>query len=114
MSSELGTQTTVAVLVSLLMQWAKQSTMVPWISTKTEILNRWVAAIVSLASGFGIYFAWDHSGTLIISGLTAAHLFHALVRALQQWVFQKVAYRVVIAPPLPGAVQHAEEMRNVP
>lgn len=53
-----------------------------------------------------LFATWDH-GTLSISGLTGANLEHALTRIVQQWTFQQAAYRSVIAPPLPGAIQES-------
>ncbi len=107
MGSELGTQATVAALVSFGLQWLKTSKYFPWITTETEKLNRWLAIVIAFLSGFGIYATWDH-GTVSITGLTAANAYHALVRCIQQWTFQQAAYRTIVAPPLPGAVQDEE------
>lgn len=105
MGSELGTQATVAVLVSFAIQRLKASKYFPWLTGETEKLNRLVALVVAFLSGFGIFVVWDHHGTLTISGLTGANLFHAVMHGIQQWTFQQTAYRTVIAPPLPGALQ---------
>jgi hypothetical protein len=105
MDSELGTQASLAVLVSFAMQRLKASKYFPWLSGETERLNRVVALVIAFLSGFGIFVVWDHHGTLTISGLTAANLFHAATHGIEQWAFQQTAYRTVIAPPLPGALQ---------
>lgn len=104
MPSELGTQATIAVLVSFGLQWLKKTPLFPWITVETQTLNRWVSMVVAAGSGFGILATWDH-GTLSITGLTAANAWHALSHVIEQWTFQHAAYRTLIAPPLPGAVQ---------
>jgi hypothetical protein len=105
MGNELGTQATVAVLVSFAIQRLKASKYFPWLSGETEKLNRFVSIAIAALSGFGIFIVWDHQGILTISGLTAANLFHAATHGIQQWAFQQTAYRTVIAPPMPGALQ---------
>jgi hypothetical protein len=113
MGSELGSQATVAVLVSFAIQWIKKSSAFPWLTIETHKLNTLVSVIVAFASGFGIFATWDH-GTLAISGLTGVNLAHALTRIVQQWTFQHVAYRTVIAPPLPGAIQQPDLKETSP
>lgn len=106
MGNEFASQASLAVVVSFAMQWLKKSPWFPWISVKTENLNRGISMAIAFLSGFGIFFTWDHAASaLTISGLTAAHLYHAAARGVEQWIFQQTAYRTVVAPPLPGAVQ---------
>jgi hypothetical protein len=110
MGNQLATQASVAVLVSYALQWIKQSKWFPFITTETQTLNRWISAVVAFASGLGIFFTWNHTaGTLTIAGLTAANLLHAGTGMIQQWLFQHAAYRTLVAPPLPGAVQAQEK-----
>jgi hypothetical protein len=103
-SSTLSSQATVAVVVSFAIQWLKKSPWFPWLTVETQKLNRWVAVVVAAATGFGIYATWTN-GALTITGLTPANLWHAATHVVEQWTFQHAAYRTLIAPPLPGAVQ---------
>lgn len=114
-SSQLSTQATIAVAASFALQWLKKSPWFPWLTVETQALNRWVAMVIAAATGFGIYVTWS-SGTLNITGLTVANLWHAATRCVEQWTFQHAAYRTLIAPPLPGAVQAAQKDQkpNVP
>ena len=110
MSSELGAQATIAIIVSFGLQWVKKSQYFPWITTKTENVNRWVSILVAFFTGVGIYAQWNN-GTLIITGITATNIYHAVVRAVEQWTFQQTVYRTVIAPPQSGVVQSMIERR---
>jgi hypothetical protein len=113
MPTELGSQATLAVLVSFALQWLKNSKYFPWITVETQQLNRLLSVLIAFVSGFGIYATWGQ-GTLSISGLTAANLFHAGTHAVQQLAFQHAAYRVLIAPPMPGAMQPAPPKETSP
>ena len=110
MSSELGAQASIAIIVSFGLQWVKKSEYFPWITTKTEKVNQWVSIGIAFFTGVGIFATWDH-GTLTITGLTASNVLHAATRGIQQWVFQTTAYRTLIAPPQPGVVQAMLERR---
>lgn len=112
MSSELGAQATIAIIVSFGLQWVKKSQYFPWITTKTENVNKWVSIAIAFFTGVGIFATWDH-GTLTITGLTASNALHAITRGIQQWVFQTTAYRTLIAPPPTGLVQAMLEERRI-
>jgi CTP-dependent riboflavin kinase len=56
---------------------------------------------------------FDHTtGVLTITGLTISGIGHGLARFVQQWVFQQAAYKNLIAPPLPGAMQAAAAKKD--
>lgn len=106
MGNEFGSQVTLALAVSFVLQWLKKQTWFPWLSFETEKVNRLVSVFISIVAGFGVYFVFDHAtGVLTISGLTLANLMHALSHAGEQFMLQHAAYRTVIAPPLPGITQ---------
>ena len=111
MSSELGAQASIAILVSFIMQWVKKSRFFPWLTVETEKLNYWMSVIIAFLTGIGIFVTWNQ-GTLIISGLTSSNIYHALVRGLEQWAFQTTAYRALIAPPPAGYLQAMLERRQ--
>ena len=104
MSSELGAQATIAILVSFGLQWLKKSRFFPWLTIETQAVNRWVSIVIAFGAGIGIYATWNQ-GTLTVTGLTPDNIYHALVRGVEQWAFQTTAYRSLIAPPQPGVVQ---------
>jgi hypothetical protein len=113
MTNEAVVQIGVAYASSLVMQWLKGKKWFPFLNYDTGRLNSIVAAIVAALSGAGIFFTFDrHLGILTVTGLTPANLTALLGRALAQYLLQHFAYRAVIAPPLPGAIQ--EKSRNAP
>jgi hypothetical protein len=46
---------------------------------------------------------------LTITGLTTANLMHVAVRFFQQYAYQQASYKLVVAPPMPGALQAGAE-----
>lgn len=80
-----------AVLVSEFIELLKTSPRFAWLTAQTDRANRVVGAIFAFLTGLGIHFHYEH-GTLIVSGLAAAALGHALV----QWAQQQVYYRLVV------------------
>jgi hypothetical protein len=109
----LNEQIPLAVISTYVLQWLKQSKLFPWLTVETQTLNRWAGIAIAFLSSVGVLVTFDHAaGVLTISGLTAANLLHVAARITQQWVMQQVAYRTVVAPPLPGALQAGAQERN--
>ncbi len=102
----LGNQFALALISTYALQWLKQSKLFPWLTVETQTLNRLVGAAIAFLSSVGILVSFDHvAGVLTVSGLTVANLLHAGARFLQQWAFQQAAYKGLVAPPMPGAMQ---------
>ena len=106
----LGNQFALALISTYALQWLKQSKLFPWLTVETQTLNRLVGAAIAFLSSVGILVSFDHvAGVLTVSGLTVANLLHAGARFLQQWAFQQAAYKGLVAPPMPGAMQAGAE-----
>ena len=106
----LGNQFALALISTYALQWLKQSKLFPWMTVETQTLNRLVGAAIAFLSSVGILVSFDHvAGVLTVSGLTVANLLHAGARFLQQWAFQQAAYKGLVAPPMPGAMQAGAE-----
>lgn len=72
-----------------------------WIGTDTAGVNRLVGGVVAFLTGLGLSWHYDHvTGTLVINGLLAASVTHAVT----QWVQQQLYYRLVIARGAPTPV----------
>lgn len=80
-----------AVLVSEFIELLKTSPRFKWLNEQTDRANRVLGAVAAFLTGLGIHVQFEH-GTLIISGLAAAALGHALV----QWAQQQLYYRLVV------------------
>ena len=106
----LGDQFALALISTYALQWLKQSKFFPWLTVETQTLNRLVGAAIAFLSSVVILVSFDHvAGVLTVSGLTVANLLHAGARFLQQWAFQQAAYKGLVAPPMPGAMQAGAE-----
>jgi hypothetical protein len=102
----LSDQIPLALLSTYALQFVKNSRWFPWLTVESQKLNRIAGVVIAFATSLGILMNFDHAaGILTISGLTGANLLHAGARFIQQYAFQQVAYKTVVAPPLPGALQ---------
>jgi hypothetical protein len=103
---QLASQFTLAAMVSFALQWLKAQPWFPWVTVETQKINRATSIALAALSGVGIFVTWNHdAGTLMISGLKAANLWHVGVKVVQQFAMQHVLYKAVIAPPIPGVMQ---------
>jgi len=104
--SALTGQLVLAAVSSWAIQKIKSSKWFPWITMESQKLNRWVGGLVAFAASAGIVVSFDTTGgVLTISGLTLVALRHFAWRFGSQWVLQQVSYRLLVAPPMPGALQ---------
>jgi hypothetical protein len=103
-------QFTIAILVPIVFQWIKIRKWFPWITVETQKLNRVVGVAVAFAASIGVVVGFDRTaGVLTVTGLTLAGLSHGVWRFVQQWAFQQASYKLIIAPPMPGAMQAGAE-----
>lgn len=90
-----------ALISALLLQYLKNAQWVPWLSIQKAsqranfCASLFMAFIVSL--GIGVKFD-GASGSLLITGLTAATLMHSLYHMGVQWVAQHVSYKAFVVP----------------
>lgn len=110
LDTALTEQATIAVITTYVFQWIKKSSWFPWLTMNSQKLNRILGVVVAFAASIGVVATFDHTaGVLTVTGLTMAGLGHGVARFIQQWVMQQTAYKVVIAPPMPGALQQGAE-----
>lgn len=110
LDTALTEQVTLAVITTYLFQWFKKSKWFPWLTVETQKVNRIAGFVIAFGASIGVVATFDHTaGVLTITGLTLQGLGHGMARFIQQWVFQQVAYKNLIAPPMPGALQAGAE-----
>jgi hypothetical protein len=110
LDTALTEQITLAVIATYALQIIKKSKWFPWLTVESQKLNYIVGVVVAFGASVGVVATFDHTaGVLTITGLTWAGLGHGAARFIQQWVFQQVAYKNLIAPPMPGAMQAGAE-----
>ena len=106
----LNDQIPLALLSTWAFQFLKRSKWFPWLSVESQKVNYAVGALIAFLSTVGILCNFDHAaGVLTISGLTTANLMHVAVRFFQQYAYQQASYKLVVAPPMPGALQAGAE-----
>lgn len=97
MESEILSQVVVAGLSSYVMERAKKSPYLPFLTMETKRLNGVIAAIVSAVATIGIHFTYDSSaGTLMITGVGLTSLRHGLWDWAKQYLFQQFVYDTAI------------------
>lgn len=103
-------QATIAVYTTLVFQLLKKSSWFPWLTLESQKLNRIIGIAAAFFAAIGVSATFDRTaGALTVTGLTVIGLFHGTVRFAQQWMMQQVAYKLVVAPPMPGALQAGAE-----
>lgn len=109
-ATALTDQATIALYTTLIFQFLKKSKWFPWLTLESQNLNRIVGVVLAFAAAIGVSATFDQTaGQLTITGLTLVGLFHGTVRFLQQWAFQQGAYKLIVAPPMPGQLQAGAE-----
>ena len=104
--NELQSQITLALIVPYILQWLKSRSWFPILTMAGGKMNAIVAAAVAIAGGVGIAFTFnDQTGILTVSGLTWTSIWPGLQHAVMQFMMQHAAYRTLIAPATPGALQ---------
>src|SRR4051812_17523007 len=84
-----STKLTTSAVIVYVLEVAKRSNLLPWITAHTKYMNRFASVVAACASAVGIHFTFDHiSGTLMITGLSLATVLSALWAVLQQYCLQ--------------------------
>lgn len=90
---DISTQVGVAALVSLGIQWAKQSSWFPWLTTETDKLNRGAAVALSGLASIGIHVSHPAAGSWLVEGVTIATIAPALWHWFIQFLYTHGIYK---------------------
>jgi hypothetical protein len=89
-------QVTVSAVVVMLVQWAKNSTWVPFLQKHTDALNRLVAWGAAALTALGLHLVYDSTAhTLTISGLALASILHGGWDWIKSIAVQELIYKGV-------------------
>lgn len=92
-------QITGSALVVLLIQKLKSAKWVPFISQKSDGLNRLLAALGAMLSSIGVHATFDHSsGVLTITGLTLMGILTGIWHWGNSLALQELMYRGTVRP----------------
>ena len=90
-------QMIIAAVVSFAIEHLKQSRWFPFLSLSSARANAFAGVVVAVASSLGIHFEFNHAaGTLVITGLSLATIWHFGQDILTQWIFQQLVYKGAI------------------
>lgn len=91
-------QLALSILVVMLVEKAKGSASVPWISNETKRLNRVLGAVLAAVTGLGVSYTWSSAtGDLAIHGLTVTNLAAHLWDASRAWLVQQGCWEIYSA-----------------
>ena len=95
----LSWQLTLAAVSTYLVQYLKRSTWFPVYASSSVMAQRVVSAFVAACAAVGIHMQFDSTaGTLAVTGLTVATIWHLGGQVMQQYVFQHVMYVGAVKP----------------
>lgn len=97
--NQLSAQVVVSAVVVYLLQLAKKSQLVPWMTAETGTINRVVAVLAALCSSLGIHFSFNAAaGTLLIAGLSIANVGGFAWHWLTAFVSQQLIFQTAVQP----------------
>jgi hypothetical protein len=83
-----------ALLMSLVMQAIKNSSLVPWMTRQTGPINLVVSLVAAAMSAGVIHYNWDGTSGVATFALST----HLLWSFVLQWATQHAAYKTVVVP----------------
>ncbi len=99
MQDWLSTVTASAAVVSIL-QWAKSSKLVPFITQHSAGWNRALGWFAAFCTGTGIHFTFNHdAGVLQITGLSVGVIIHTATITSKQYFAQWLIYKGIVKEP---------------
>ncbi len=103
LSTELGSQAGVSVILVYLLQWLKGSPWFPWLSARTDTINRVLAIAVAFFTSVGFQVSmtgtWTSGGTLVIQIPAATAVLSVILHTASQSGFQELFYKLAVKPP---------------
>ena len=112
-STELGNQAGVSVILVCLLQWLKGSPWFPWLSARTDTINRVLAIAVAFLTSVGFQISmtgtWTSGGTLVIQIPAATAVLSVILHTASQSGFQELFYKLAVKPPTPPLLELSKD-----
>lgn len=109
MSNEFLSTITASSMVVAVIQWLKNTKMIPFINQHSAKLNRTLSWAAAFISGAGLHYHYEAStGTLVLTGLTAAAFGHAIWDTAQSYALQWLIYKGIVKGPAADVAAVAE------
>lgn len=104
---EFGYQAGIAVAAVHLINWLKDTKMIPFVNQHSQTINRIIAFMAAVIGGLGVHTAWQgdltSGGELRIAYPPLDVMVASFAHIAAQWGFQKVYFRLQ-APPIDTSV----------
>lgn len=114
-SNEILSTFTASAMVVSVIQWLKNTKLVPFINQHSAGMNRTLSWLAAFFSGLGIHYHYDATaGALTITGLTAGVILHTGWDATQQYFAQWLIYRGIVKGPAADVAAVAEGVPVTP
>lgn len=98
--TELPALITTSAMCVAVIQWLKNTKLVPFMDQHTAAINRTVAWMAAMISAAGIHYTWDAAtATLTITGLHASTIIHAAADVTKNYAFQWLIYKGIVKGP---------------
>lgn len=95
---------TASTLAVSVIQWVKNTKLVPFINQNSAGLNRLIAWVTAFCMGTGIHYTFNgDAGVLTITGLSAGVIFHTVTITCKQYVAQWLVYKGLVKGPAADA-----------
>lgn len=96
-TTELTSVVTAGAISVSVIQWLKNTKLIPFINHNSAALNRAVAWLMAFISAIGLHYTWDSgTGTLTLTGLTATAIGTTLWATIKSYAFQVLIYRGIV------------------
>ena len=113
LTTELPALITTGGMAVAIIEWMKNSKVVPFMNAHTATMNRVVGWIAAFCGATGLHYKFDHTaGILTITGISAAVIGHTIYDTVQNYAFQWLVYKGVVKPAT-AAVSVAQTLANV-
>ncbi len=91
---------TASTLAVSIIQWAKESKLVPFVNAHSAGLNRFLGWAIAFFSGAGIHYTFNgDAGVLTVTGLSAGVIIHTATITCKQYAAQWLIYRGIVKGP---------------
>jgi hypothetical protein len=100
MQNEIVSSVTASAMAVAVIQWLKNTKWVPFINQYSSTLNRVLGWAIAAISAAGLHYNYESAtGTLTLTGLTAATLTHSLWETTKSYALQWLIYKGIVKGP---------------
>ncbi len=100
---QIVTQVVLSAIAAQLMEFAKRSPWVPWITQHSKWVNTLTASLLAAFTAAGMHFNYESTaGVITITGVTLISVLHFLWEWVQSFVFQHLIFKAAVGRQVPN------------